>query len=581
MSEKIKYDFISINEIFDGRWYKIPEYQRPYVWGKEQATELLDDIMAEVEKNKEYRNSNREYFLGSLVWKITPKNDGKFDYDELEVLDGQQRLTTMLLIVAVIRDISNNEDCISNCAEMIFQKANSFKKIPERSRIVFNIRNTVQDFSDTFIKPKNGTKDFTALHEYADNEKSETNCRHMAEVLLAVHNYFKDYSQEELESFFDFFCNQVKVIYISSERLEDAFHLFNVMNNRGIKLRNSDILKAENLSKIDNENERLKYAAQWEDIENYFGEDFDQFLEFVRLCIVKKKAAVALLREFEENIYHPTEYDRSEKKSRKLPPLLRKGKETFDCIKQYFDAYQVIFEDNRLPVLTNNILKIMDYGIEADFWKAALLHYYIKFKTEHFDEFLNMLNSKFTADWLNELYFTKRIENICKIIEAIDHAETAENVLQSDCLAFDASAIREKLNSSVYGKKYCRYILLLINVLFRDAHEPQTFPGTVSIEHILPQNPHTDSKWMEDFSEEQREECTNMLGNLMLISRKKNSSLSNHPYQIKKEKYFRDNIDTFSLSKRIYGKYPSWTYETFQENHDEVLNRLMQYFERA
>ncbi len=581
MSEEIKYGFISIKDVFAERWYKIPEYQRPYVWGKEQVTELLDDIMAEVEKNKEYRDSNREYFLGSLVWKITPKDNGTSKYEEFEVLDGQQRLTTMLLITAVIRDIVMDSECISACNEMIFQKANRFRNIPERPRIVFGIREEVQKFAEQFIKSEDGTKDFTALHEYADNEKSEINCRHMAEVLLSIHDYFKNFNQEQIADFFAFFCMQVKVIYISSVRLEDAFHLFNVMNNRGIKLRNSDILKAENLSKIDNENERLKYAAQWEEIENYFGEDFDQFLEFVRLCIVKKKAAVALLREFEENIYHPTEYDRSEKKSRKLPPLLQKGKETFDCIKQYFDAYQVIFEDNRLPVLTNNILKIMDYGIEADFWKAALLHYYIKFKTERFDEFLNMLNSKFTADWLNELYFTKRIENICKIIEAIDHAETAEDVLQSECLAFDASKIREKLNSSVYGKKYCRYILLLINVLFRDAHEPQTFPGTVSIEHILPQNPYADSQWMADFTEEQREECTNMLGNLMLISRKKNSSLSNHPYHIKKEKYFRDNIDTFSLSKRIYGKYPSWTYETFQENHNEVLNRLMQYFERA
>ena len=581
MSEEIKYGFIPIKDIFAGKWYKIPEYQRPYVWGKEQVTELLDDIMSEVSKQNDNWQTAREYFLGSLVWKITPRNNGTSNYDEFEVLDGQQRLTTMMLITAVIRDIITDSECVSTCDEMIFQKANRFKGIPERSRIVFGIREEVQEFADRFIKQKNGTKEIAVLHEYADDEKSEINCKHMAEVLLAVHDYFKDFSQELIADFFVFFCNQVKVIYISSVRLEDAFHLFNVMNNRGIKLRNSDILKAENLSQIDNENERLKYARQWETIENYFGEDFDQFLEFVRLCIVKKKAAVSLLKEFEDNIYHPTEYDRKEKKDRKLTPLLLKGKDTFDCIKQYFDAYQVIFEDNKFPVLTNNILRIMDYGIEADFWKAALLHYYIKFKSERFDEFLNKLNSKFTADWLNELYPTKRIENICKIIEAIDLAETSNDVLQNECLGFNIAEIKEILNGDVYGKKYCRYILLLINVLFRDPYEMQSFPDTVSIEHILPQNPYTDSQWIEDFDEEQRENCTNKLGNLMLISRKKNSSLSNHPYYIKKEKYFRDKIDSFALSKRIYGKYASWTYQTFQENHNEVLNRLIRYFERT
>lgn len=578
MSEEIKYGFIPIKDIFSEKWYKIPEYQRPYVWGKEQATELLDDIMSEVTKLHNEQKLSREYFLGSLVWKITPRFDGTSNYEEFEVLDGQQRLTTMLLITAVIRDIVTDSECISTCEEMIFQKANRFKGIPERSRIVFGIREDVQKFADKFIKSKDGTKLTSELHEYADDEKSEINCRHMSEVLLTVHDYFRGFSQEQIADFFAFFCMQVKVIYISSVRLEDAFHLFNVMNNRGIKLRNSDILKAENLSQIEDESSRLSYAKQWEEIENYFGEDFDQFLEFVRLCIVKKKAAVSLLREFEDNIYQPTEYDRSEKKTKKLSPLLRKGKETFDCVKRYFDAYQVVFEDNKFPVLTNNILRIMDYGIEADFWKAALLHYYIKFKTEQFDEFLNMLNCKFTADWLNELYLTKRIENICKIIETIDHAESSNAVLQNECLNFDTTTVREILNGDVYGKKYCRYILLLINVLFRDPHEVQSFPDTVSIEHILPQTPRADSQWMEDFTEENRGICTNRLGNLMLISRKKNSSLSNHPYHIKKEKYFRDKIDSFALSKRIYGKYAAWTPQTFEENHQEVLSILMQYF---
>ena len=79
MSEKIEHGFISVKDVFDGKWYKIPEYQRPYVWEKEQVDTLLDDIMNEAENYKGLKviepSVKREYFLGSLVWKITVQND--------------------------------------------------------------------------------------------------------------------------------------------------------------------------------------------------------------------------------------------------------------------------------------------------------------------------------------------------------------------------------------------------------------------------------------------------------------------------------------------------------------------------
>lgn len=67
MSEEIKHGFIPIKDVFLNKWYKIPEYQRPYVWGKEQVQELLEDIMNEAEKLKELKKvdptAKREYFL--------------------------------------------------------------------------------------------------------------------------------------------------------------------------------------------------------------------------------------------------------------------------------------------------------------------------------------------------------------------------------------------------------------------------------------------------------------------------------------------------------------------------------------
>lgn len=573
MAESIQYGFISVKELFTNKWYKVPEYQRPYVWGKEQVTELLDDIMQEANFS-----NDREYFLGSLVWKTSKNNDGVSEFSEYELLDGQQRVITMLLITAVIRDLTNNKSRKNNCETTIFQQANPDDRIPERPRIVFGIRGAAEKFMHDFVMTNNGTDKICELTKIMQNPKSDINCAHMAEAILSIKDFFQENTQDKISVFFPFFRTQVKVIYVASTELDDVFRLFNVMNSRGVKLRNSDILKAKNLSKIADEGERLAYAQQWETMENYFGEDFDQFLEFVRLCLVKKKASSSLLKEFEENIYHPSEYDRAKKVRNDLPPVLREGKDTFECLESYFNAYQKIFEDSQFTIPAKNMIAAMNTGIETDFWKAACLHYYIKFQEKDFEKFIDALNRKVTSDWMVGLYRTKRIENICELIKSIDGSADTEGVLRSDSLRYDKEKVLEQLKSDIYGRSYCRYILLLTNVLLNGDKISISLPKTISVEHILPQNPKADSRWVKSFTAEQREKCTNKMGNLVLISRSKNSSLSNYDYEIKKERYFKNNVECFALSIKIYGTYTDWSYSDYEKNTEDILSLLKTYF---
>ena len=98
MSSEIKAEKKVIKSIFSDFWFVIPEYQRSYVWDTDNIQDLLDDLWYAY-KNK----PNDEYFLGSLVLKKTEEKE----FNEYEVLDGQQRLTTFFLLMAVLRDISN------------------------------------------------------------------------------------------------------------------------------------------------------------------------------------------------------------------------------------------------------------------------------------------------------------------------------------------------------------------------------------------------------------------------------------------------------------------------------------------
>ena len=115
-------------------------------------------------------------------------------------------------------------------------------------------------------------------------------------------------------------------------------------------------------------------------------------------------------------------------------------------------------------------------------------------------------------------------------------------------------------------------MLLRLNYLYSDVDTILSFPDTISIEHILPQNPKEGSQWRNDFSEDERKEWTNKLGNLIILSRRKNSSQSNLDYQQKKTKYFKGNVG-LGRSASIMSK-DTWKLQDLAENHAEVLQKL-------
>ncbi|BFN01624.1 DUF262 domain-containing protein [Moraxella sp. K23] len=549
MSNTIHSGMLSINEVFE-KWFCIPNYQRSYVWEKDQVIDLLDDISSAYE-----RNADSQYFLGSLV--LRENKDSNKSYIEHDVLDGQQRLTTLFLISAVIRDLTDDEDCETTASGFIYQKENKFKNIPESLRIVFDIRDNVKKFINEFVKPKGGTLKLDELRKivkYTNN----ISIKNMANTIIFAHNYLKN---KDFDSLFAFLCNNVVLIYVSTENLDDAFKLFTVLNNRGVKLRNADILKADNLSNVP-ENLQDGYAKQWEDIESYFGEDFDKFLSHLQSVLVKEKARLSLLDEFEKNIF--------------LAERLNKGDDFFNFINRYKENYEYLFDTTQDKQL-KSLLILMQVGFESDIWIAPLLKYYDKFKEENLVKFVEKLNNKFASDWISQLTPTERIKNMNEIVNKIDNANNSEEILQDTALNINKEALTAFIEGNVYGKRPTRYLLLRLNYLYRDVDTVLSLPETISIEHILPQNPKADSQWKADFDDEARELWTNKLGNLIILSRRKNSSQSNLDYEKKKQKYFKGNVNlgrsAFIMSKS------TWQLDDLQENHKDAVAKLKESFD--
>ena len=105
-------------------FYKIPEYQRAYVWKEEQIEVFLKDISTAMQKDME-----KEYFLGCMIWntkKVVDENNNS--YNSQDILDGQQRFITMYILQGVLRDLSDDSEFKETVNKCLKQKENKFRR---------------------------------------------------------------------------------------------------------------------------------------------------------------------------------------------------------------------------------------------------------------------------------------------------------------------------------------------------------------------------------------------------------------------------------------------------------------------
>lgn len=556
-SQEIEAKKVKINTLFKDFWFRIPEFQRSYVWGKEQIDELLDDL-----NYARTNHPNKEYFLGSVVLQKHSVTSKSVTYDCCDVLDGQQRMTTLFLLMAVLRDLSQNPKLTANVKEAIYQEEDPFSNQPERIRIEFLIRDAVEDFVEEFIKTDGATEEVSRLKEI--RQSSNVSLSNMANSMLYLREQLQEMETRDLNDFAVFLFNKVIVIYVASESLEDAFRLFTILNDRGIPLSNSDILKSLNIGEVQSEKKRQQFAVMWEKLEGEFGRDeFDRFLVHIRTILLKEKARENLLKEFEK-IY----------KAGKL----QKGEDTLKTIKQYRDSYaKLIWFDDDLPqddFQLRNLVTIMKKGLASD-WIPVYLAYFNKFGYDKLFEFLQRLESKFSADWILQESPTKRLSNTYAIIRAIEKANSpSEIIAENEVFEYNREELKKRISEDIYGKNFSRYILLKLEYVLLQPNQQFADFNKISVEHVLPQNPKANSFWRSHFSEEDLENWTHKISNLVLLSRIKNSQLNNKDFEAKKERYFQSSINIFPNINSVM-QYQNWNIDILKLRQDSIVNKLM------
>jgi len=250
-----------IKKIFsDDFAFTIPLYQRAYAWTTEESEELLQDLMRAMEDYKESIEDLPPYFLGSIVLI-------KDDEPNAQIIDGQQRLTTLTMLLAALRSLIKSE-YVEGLTSFLCEKGNIVTGTPQRYRL--RLRKQDTPFFQKYIQEAGGIEELKSLQEPLLSESQ----RNIRDNTLCFIRELQRLSQDQLIALTQFIVNRcfMIVVSVSSPDLDSVYRIFSVLNSRGLDLSYPDILKSEIINAIPSEQQE-SYATKWEEIESILGRE--------------------------------------------------------------------------------------------------------------------------------------------------------------------------------------------------------------------------------------------------------------------------------------------------------------------
>ena len=543
----------AIAKIFSDEYvFRIPGYQRPYSWATEQARDLLDDLLGFMKAAGSVIEKTPPYFLGSIV---LIKDEGDPD---AHVVDGQQRLTTLTLLLATIRALADTK-AASEITPLLYEKGSSIKGTRDRFRLTLRERD--EAFFQHYVQREDG---FTALLNLPDElSDSQNNLRGNARFYWERLN---EISQTDRIRLAQFVVTRCYLVVVATPDIDSAFRIFSVLNSRGLDLAATDILKAEIIGQIPPEHREV-YTRKWEEAEEDLGRDaFNDLFSHIRIVYRKAKPQGTLLREFKDHV--PVK-DPRKFIDELLAPMTKAFAEITDSS----------YESTENAGEVNDKLKWLNH-LEFSDWIPPSLAFMQRYRQQPdvVKAFFSGLERLSYAMLIMKWGINDRIERFSKLTAWV---ESGINPVDGDSplqLAADEQyLVYAELDGPLYTSHSARAksaILLRLDSLLSGGGATYDYP-TVTIEHVLPQTPAANSKWIEWIPDEKdRLIWVHRLGNLALLTRKKNSSASNYEFDIKKRAYFsKGGISPFVLTTQVLER-TTWTIEDITTRQRQLLGKL-------
>lgn len=545
----------SLAKIFsDDYVFTIPGYQRPYAWGRDQAQELLDDLLGALATTPAQLSDAAPYFLGTIV---LIKSDAS---PEATVVDGQQRLTTLTLLLSAVRATVQNTAVQTGITKRIYEHGDVVSATQARYRLLLRERD--RDFFREYVQHENGLDALAKLNAVLPD--AQARLRTNAQVFM---DGLAKLQQAQLVRLVQFVITRCYLVTVATPDLDSAYRIFGVLNSRGLDLSATDILKAEIIGGIEPAL-RDDYTKKWEDEEEDLGRDeFGDLFSHIRMVYRKAKPQGTLLKEFKEHVA-PAQQPRAFVDEVLLPMA-----QAFSELRNADYASQYHAEQ------VNSYLRWLN-RLEFNDWVPPALVFFIRHRQHpatvlSFFRDLERLGYSMLA---RKAGVNERIERFSALTRAVESGSDLFATWSPLQLSPEEQfQIYAALNGALYETHSSRALALLLlrlDHLMSDGSASYQH-DVVSVEHVMPQQPAPNGQWAAWVPDKAMHQLwVHRLGNLALLSRKKNSSASNRDFDWKKSAYFtKGGVTAFALTTQVL-QYADWTTDVMQQRQDAMLAKL-------
>lgn len=505
----------------------IPEYQRPYAWTSEQIETLFEDIW-EFATTIGGLDQNGSYFLGSIV---SFENEN----GEQEIIDGQQRITSLFLLLrSIYTKLIHGDDAHTDAAQNFIRQIEpaiwrtdnrtgkvDYNDILLTSKVVDNEGNEI--LRDIL---KDGVANPDANDNYSKN-------------YLLFQKLYDDHCTKSPLKIYDFIyalLNQAILLPISADSQDTALTIFSTLNNRGLPLSDADIFKAKIYNNL-KDDEKDNFISQWKTLEKEATEAHESIQQLFYYYMF-------YLRAKENDVSSTTPGVRKYYSANKFSRLFEI--DLIDQLKTVLNLWKVINTNQDIPGedWDNNskIRKALDTltSYPNEFWKYPVITYYLSHRNrENFDEEFLLFLNKLIEELMTRFLLFPTINAVKGDIMKLDAKIINDPHPDFGFREIDKSLLEDKIRIPH------RNIVRMLLKSYAYNHQEQLLPDNWQIEHILPQKwqssffPETDSKKVNEMIEH--------IGNKTPFERKLNIVASNGYFKKKQQEYQKSEIEVTKI----------------------------------
>lgn len=522
--------------------YVIPNYQRQYSWVNEQLEELWSDLY------ESYINTPEEcYFLGSIV----VVDDGKGHH---ELVDGQQRITTLMIMLNVLAktfpDINKNSDILLKGNLQKIKQLIYFDEGINRLQLQID-PNYNTSFKKAIINQDNYENFKYPTQANLKKDDPEYKFVNTAKFFYDKFNeLLKSEGQSVLDGFVNFILFKTNIIKTICTNQSFAIKLFLVLNDRGLELSISDIIKSYILDKYDsndryNENDKATFNYNWKSIEKISNDyeftidDFMVYFEYYKLKSNPKRQVTDELKKIIQ--------------SSEVVSLV-------DEMKSFADNLEKVYKST-LPVI---------YSLRYIPWQAYVMTalasaYQVDYPDK--EELFQSMRRFFYISWISGKTLNGIKQTSFNLIDAIVDKKTIDEINEMlDKFIYGKRLIRDvyqNLNDDVYGQNFLKALMLSIEYEIREKTNVGFYKinNSIHIDHILPQQfDKRLDEWKNIDDVALAKTYIHKLGNLALLLGSKNEEALNHGMNVKMNIYQgkdknESGVTAFDTTKTIIDNY--------------------------